>query len=113
MAEKVTRKQALEFAIAHLDNAEVNEVLNKMLESISKPRKAVTSKARIANENLARKVAENAPTEVTTKDVVNLGIPEITTTQKASAVLRVACELGLFEKATEGKKVTYKKVIEG
>lgn len=113
MAEKVTRKQALEFAIAHLDNAEVNEVLSKMLESISKPRKAVTSKARIANENLARKVAENTPTEVTTKDVVNLGIPEIATTQKASAVLRVACELGLFEKATEGKKVAYKKVIEG
>lgn len=113
MAEKITRKQALEFAIANLDNTEVTEVLNKMLESISKPRKAVTSKARIANENLARKVAENTPDEVTTKDVVNLGIPEIATTQKASAVLRVACELGLFEKVTEGKKISYKKVIEG
>ena len=113
MAEKITRKQALEFAISNLDNEEVVEVLDKMLQSISKPRKAATSKARIANESLARKVAENTPDEVTTKDVVNLGIPEITTTQKASAVLRVACELGLFEKVTEGKKVSYKKVIEG
>jgi len=114
MAEKkntITRAQALQFAIDNIDNDEVKDVLSKMLAQVTKPRKAAVSKARKVNENLAKKVAELAGDEVTTKDVVALGIPEITTTQKAAAVLRVACELGKFEKVTEGKKVTYKKVI--
>lgn len=106
----ITRKSALEFAIANLDNAEVCEVLQRMLDSISKPRKSTVSKARVMNENLARWAHENAPETVTTKDVVNLGNPEIATTQKAAAVLRVAVELGLFEKLTDGKKVTYHKM---
>lgn len=114
MAEKMTRKQALEFAIANIENEEVTEVLSKMLESISKPRAKQVSKARIGNENLAHKVAEliadNHATAITTKDVVALGIPEITTTQKAAAVLRVACELGRFEKVVDGKKVGYRKI---
>ena len=81
-----------------------------MLDSISKPRKAVESKARKMNENLAKWLRDNAPEgELTTKDVVNLGNPEILTTQKASAVLRVAVEMGFFTKATEGKKVCYRK----
>ncbi len=110
----ITRKAALEFAIANLDNAEVCAVLQKMLDSISKPRKATESKARKVNENLANKVAEliadNHATAITTKDVVALGIPEIATTQKAAAVLRVACELGRFEKVVDGKKVGYRKL---
>lgn len=124
MAEKknMTRAQALQFA---MDNIVANcgddlekcggdvalEVLGNMLAQVTKPRKAAVSKARKANENLANKVAELAGDAVTTKDVVALGIPEIATTQKAAAVLRVACELGKFEKVTEGKKVAYKKVI--
>jgi hypothetical protein len=132
MAEKkntITRAQALTNAIqackfannetatwdADLDWNEVTEVLGKMLAQVTKPRKAAVSKARKANENLAKKVAEliedNHDTAITTKDVVNLGIPEIATTQKAAAVLRVACELGKFEKVVDGKKVGYKKVI--
>jgi hypothetical protein len=124
MAEKknITRAQALEFAINMIQTAVENgitesdgvaetEVLSKMLAQVTKPRKAAVSKARKVNENLANKVAELAGDEVTTKDVVALGLPEIATTQKAAAVLRVACELGKFEKVTEGKKVTYKKVI--
>lgn len=107
----ITRKAALEFAIANLDNAEVCAVLQKMLDSISKPRKATTSKARVKNENLAMWVLVHAPEgSVTTKDVVNLGNPEIATTQKASAVLRVAVEQGLFEKIVDGKKVSYRKL---
>ena len=110
----ITRKSALEFAIANLDNAEVCEVLQKMLDSISKPRKATVSKARVMNENLANKVAEliadDHATAITTKDVVALGIPEIMTTQKAAAVLRVAVERGLFEKVVDGKKVGYRKL---
>lgn len=112
MAEKITRKQALQFAIDNLDNAEVTDVLKAMLDQLNKPRKATISKARLMNENLARALAEKADGEITTKDAVAFGIPEIGTTQKAAAVLRVATELGLFEKVTEGKKVAYKKVVE-
>lgn len=107
----ITRAQALQFAIDNIDNDEVKDVLGKMLAQVTKPRKAAVSKARKVNENLANKVAELAGDEVTTKDVVALGLPEITTTQKAAAVLRVACELGKFEKVVDGKKVGYKKVI--
>ena len=124
MAEKknMTRAQALQFA---MDNIIANcgddlekcggdvalEVLGNMLAQVTKPRKAAVSKAHLMNENLANKVAELAGDEVTTKDVVALGLPEVTTTQKAAAVLRVACKLGKFEKVTEGKKVAYKKVV--
>lgn len=128
MAEKknITRAQALEFAIniiqiavengiTESDGVAETEVLSNMLAQVTKPRKAAVSKARKVNENLANKVAElvadNHDTAVTTKDVVALGLPEIATTQKAAAVLRVACELGKFEKVVDGKKVGYKKVI--
>lgn len=107
----ITRKAALEFAITNLDNPEVCAVLQKMLDSISKPRKATISKARAKNENLAMWLLVHASDgEITTKDVVNLGNPEIATTQKASAVLRVAVEQGLFEKIVDGKKVSYRKL---
>ena len=127
MAEKMTRKQALEFAIDGVEYArnlwetdgdwspeqsdEVITVLKKMLESISKPRAKQVSKARKLNESLAEKVAECFPFDgglQTTKDVVEMGFPEITTTQKAAAVLRVACEMGWVEKITNGKKVAYR-----
>jgi len=134
MAEKknsITRAQALEFAynviysITNGDGFEQEEdnataaavlpVLQNMHAQLVKPRAKAVTKARLANENLAKKVAElvgdNHDTAVTTKDVVALGLPEITTTQKAAAVLRVACELGKFEKVVDGKKVGYKKVV--
>ena len=120
MAEKknITRAQALTNGIAYANangDTDTAEVLGNMLAQVTKPRKAAVSKARKMNENLANKVAElvadNHDTAVTTKDVVALGLPEIVTTQKAAAVLRVACELGKFEKVVDGKKVGYKKVI--
>ena len=104
----VTRKAALEFAIANLPENEYTAVLANMLEQISKPRKAVVSKARKMNENLAAKVCENLPADgLTSKDIVALGFPEITTTQKAAAVMRVAEELGLATKVKDGKKISY------
>lgn len=117
MAEKMTRKQALTNAIEWIKDAangdaemlQTAEVLEKMLEQVSKPRKAVVSKARKMNENLAATVAKMCDGEVTTKDVVALGLPEITTTQKAAAVLRIATEMDLFEKVVDGKKVSYRK----
>lgn len=122
MAEKknMTRAQALQFA---MDNIIANcgddlekcggdvalEVLGNMLTQVTKPRKAAVSKARKGNEALAQWVYDHAGDVVTTKDVVSMGKPEIMTTQKASAVLRVACEMGLFMKG-DGKKIAYAKV---
>ena len=127
MAEKknLTRKDAINNALVFcnyanvtalriegyedIDWVETANVLGKMHEQLSKPRKAVVSKARKGNEALAKWVYDHAGDEVTTKDVVAMGKPEISTTQKAAAVLRVATELGLFVKG-DGKKVAYAKV---
>lgn len=110
--KNITRKDALTIAIELSHSAgrpDVADTLSKMLEQISKPRKAVVSKARVMNENLAQWVYDHSGDVVTTKDVVAMGNPAILTTQKASAVLRVACEKGLFVKG-EGKIVSYAKV---
>lgn len=110
--KNITRKQALSIAIDLCKGAgrpDAAETLSKMLEQISKPRKAVVSKARLGNESLAKWVYDHSGDVVTTKDVVNMGNPAILTTQKASAVLRVACELGLFVKG-DGKNVAYAKI---
>ena len=113
MAEKntVTRAQALEYAIANCgDRADVVEVLQKMHTSITKPRAKAVSKARIANENLAKRLWKAVEGAITTKDATEKGIPEIMTTQKAAAVLKVGVELGLFEKVVDGKNTTYNKI---
>lgn len=123
----ITRKQALENALIFCNYANVTaltieghegidwmetaNVLTKMHEQLSKPHAKAVSKARKLNESLAEKVAECFPFDgglQTTKDVVEMGFPEITTTQKAAAVLRVACEMGWIEKITDGKKVAYR-----
>lgn len=114
MAEKkMTRAQALTAAIAYAeqnDNAECVDVLNKMLASITKPRKSGTSKTRILNENLARKVYDMVKGSTTAKDVVALNIAGIPSSQKASAVMDVAVDLGLFSKAKDGKRFVYTNV---
>lgn len=123
MAEKITRKQALATAIETLNRAnfegwdianfdETLTVLDKMFASLSKPRKAVVSKARKLNEALAEWVYNNAGETITAKEVVALGSPEILSTQKATAVLKVATELGYFAKEVDGKKITYKRLAE-
>lgn len=123
----ITRKSALSAAIIafdflnmesirpegmpDVDYMEVKQTLANMLEQVSKPRAKAVSKARKMNENLAERICECFPIDgstVTTKDVVNMGFPEIATTQKAAAVLRVACELGLASKVVDGKKISYK-----
>ena len=122
----VTRKSALSAAIIAFDYLnfegiqiegitedynDIKETLGKMLEQVSKPRAKAVSKARKANENLAERICECFPIDggtVTTKDVVAMGFAEIATTQKAAAVLRVACEMGLAEKVTEGQKIAYR-----
>lgn len=125
----VTRKSALSAAIIafdflnmeairpdgmpDVDYAEVKETLGKMLEQVSKPRAKAVSKARKMNENLAAEVAKVLPAEgLTSKEIVSLGNPAITTTQKAAAVMRVAEELGLAVKVKDGKKISYKPVTD-
>jgi len=119
-----TRKQALSIAITAVnylnteaitiggltgnDYLEVADVLAHMLEQVSKPRAKAVSKARKMNENLATEVAKALPAEgLTSKQIVELGNPAITTTQKAAAVMRVAEELGLAHKVKDGKKISY------
>jgi hypothetical protein len=82
-----------------------------MVEQLAKPRKTVVSKARKGNESLAKWVYNHSGDTVTTTEVVAMGNVNIQTTQKASAVLRVGCELGLFTMG-DGKKVAYAKNYE-
>lgn len=120
----ITRKSALSAAIIafdflnmeairpegmpDVDYMEVKEVLGNMLAQISKPRAKAVSKARKMNENLAAEIAKILPAEgLTSKQIVELGNPAITTTQKAAAVMRVAEEMGLAVKVKDGKKISY------
>ena len=108
----ITRAQAIAIAIERTnDLPEVNEVLKKMHDQLTKPRKATVSKARLANESLAHKIAKALPAEgLTSKGIVGLGFPEVATTQKAVAVMRVAEELELVERIKDGKTITFKAV---
>ncbi len=93
--------------------AEVLPVLLKMHEQLVKPRAKAVSKARIANEGLAKKLAKMLPAEgLGSKGIVGLGLPEVATTQKAAAVMRVAEELGLVQKVVDKKVITYKPIAQ-
>lgn len=120
----ITRAQAIENAIRACqsmnEGAEFRtywddtiDVLVKMHEQLVKPRKAVVSKARLLNEGLAVKIAKQLPAEgLSSKGIVGLGIPEVATTQKAVAVMRVAEELGLVERVKDKKAITFKPVTD-
>ena len=120
----MTRKQAIELAIHVLSTTREDwdaapledavEVLTKMHEQLSKPHAKAVSKARKLNESLAAEIAHYIPAEgMTSKDIVNLGNPAVTTTQKAVAVMRVAEELGLVTRVKDGKKISYKATDNG
>ena len=125
----VTRKSALSAAIIafdflnmegirpegmpDVDYMEVKETLGKMLEQVSKPRAKAVSKARKANEYLASVIVKQMPADgMTSKEIVAIGLPDVATTQKAAAVMRVAEELGLVAKIKDGKKISYKPVAD-
>ena len=110
----ITRANAIAIAIERTnDLPEVNEVLKKMHEQLVKPRKAVVTKARLLNEGLAVKIAKQLPAEgLSSKGIVGLGFPEVATTQKAVAVMRVAEELGLVERVKDKKNITFKPVTD-
>ncbi len=108
----ITRAAAIAIAIERTqDLPEVNEVLKNMHAQLVKPRAKAVSKARLANENLARKLADMLPAEgIGSKGIVGFGLPEVSTTQKAAAVMRVAEEMGLVQKVVNKKNITYKPV---
>lgn len=119
----ITRAAAIELAIHVLSNThedwdgrpleDAMEVLKKMHEQLVKPRAKAVSKARIANEGLAKKLAKMLPAEgLGSKGIVGLGLPEVATTQKAAAVMRVAEELGLVQKVVDKKIITYKPIAQ-
>ena len=112
MATGITRKAALEFAIAHIgeDNAEVTAKLAAMLEQLNKPRKAGVKRetaAHKANAALVEKLVEVAPKDEAFDGAYVREKLELDTPQKATAVMKLACEMGYFERVKEGKKVTY------
>lgn len=112
MAEKkMTRAEALAFAIENIDNAEVVEVLTKMHEQVTKPRKKsdTPSKARILNESLAAKCYEAMQGHgeaVSTKWLVE-HVNGIMTPQKCTAVMKILVDAGQVARNKEGKSVTY------
>lgn len=121
MAEKnsITRVDALDFALdlirEFVDNptecAEY-EKLKGMRDSLAKPRakKEGESAPRIKNKNLANEVHAAMVEKgdgLNARDIVDLGIVGITSTQKASAVMKVGVEEGLFKRGMVGKTPTY------
>ena len=115
MAEKkMTRAQALEFAVETIRNyegdCEAVEVLNKMLIQVTKPRKKsdAPSKARVQNEALAAAciAAMEGQDNVTSKWLIE-HVNGLMTPQKATAVMKIAIESGAAVRNKEGKTVTY------
>lgn len=128
MAEKkMTRKEALELAIrmfkeheyganenfmTELEGIPAVEVLTKMYEQISKPRKKsnTPSKARLANENMLRKCVEamKGHDKVTSAWLLEhvTGWTSLTP-QKVTAVMNIGIEDGTVIRTKEGKAVYY------
>ena len=114
MSEKknaITRAAALAYAIEHCDNPEVTEVLRKMHEQVTKPRKKsdAPSKTQIMNRNLATAAvaAIREHGEPVTSKWICEHVNGIMTPQKCTAVMKVAVDAGEAIKNKDGKTVTY------
>lgn len=120
--KRITRPVTLEiladFYMEHNPDPdfEVLACAGKMYKTVQpKPKAAVAkTQARKDNEDFAEWVFNNAKSDIiTTTDVVALGHPKITSTQKASAVLRVGVEMGYFTcEVNKKKRPEYHKVPE-
>lgn len=112
MAEKkMTRAEALAYAIAHVDNAEVVEVLTKMHEQVTKPRKKsdAPTKTQILNRGLAEKCYEAiaAKGEAVSSKWLIEHVNGLLTPQKTTAVMRILIEDGRIIRNKEGKNISY------
>ena len=109
----ITRADALKAAIAYAQadgNEQVADVLGRMLTSITRPRKATTSKARVTNERLAAWLRDYVSANgdgMTASQIAAGDNPEIVTPQKAAKVAQVACELGYLKRNKAGRVTTY------
>lgn len=111
MAEKkMTRKEALEIAIAAVDG-EAKEVLEKMYAQVTKPRKKsdAPTKTQILNMNLAEAcyAAISEKGEAVTSKWIIEHVNGLLTPQKCTAVMRLLVNDGRVTKAKDGKVVTY------
>lgn len=108
----ITRAAAVAYAIEHIDNAEVIEVLTKMHEQLTKPRKRsdAPTKTQIMNANLAKAAIEaiKAHGEPVTTKWITEHVNGILTPQKCTAVMKIAIESGEITKEKDGKTITYK-----
>lgn len=107
----ITRAAALAYVIERCDNPEVAEVLRKMHEQVTKPRKKsdAPTKTQLINNNLAAAAVEaiRAKGEPVTSKWICEHVNGIMTPQKCTAVMRVAIEQGEAQKHKDGKTVTY------
>lgn len=116
MSEKkscITRADALKAAIAYAQadgNEQVADVLSRMLTSITRPRAKQTSKARKDNEELAKWLRDFVSAHgdgVTASEIAKAGNSAVQSSQKATAVAKVAIELGYLTRNKSGKVATY------
>lgn len=109
----ITRADALKAAIAYAQadgNAQVADVLNRMLTSITRPRAKQESKARKDNEKLAKWLRDYVSANgdgVTASEIAAAEHPAITSAQKAAAVAKVAIEKGYIVRNKAGKVAAY------
>ena len=113
----MTRIEALSIAIREMEGdnrPEVTEalsVLAHMKEQIAKPKPKTdtVNKTKAANQAIVRELHDLAPeTPVDSAWVMAHSIA--TTPQKVVALMREAAAMGLFEKVTDGKRVTYRRI---
>lgn len=107
---KMTYAQAIDFAVEHIDNAEVIEKLQALKEQLGKRSgsKGLT-KTQKENEEVKAVIAE-VLAEVEKATVTDLIKDERLsgfTNQKVSALLRQMKEKGLVDKTMEGKKAYF------
>ena len=131
MANKMTRKEALELGIAHFEQMyqdyvntsepdeiseeyqNVIEVYRKMVASIEKQNNRPKSKtsARIQNENSAKlligKLMETHHTEPINATWIAENIPYVMTSQRGYHVAKIAREWGALEEVTIKKRTYY------
>lgn len=114
---RVTRVDAMNYAIAHLTDApaDVMEKLTAIRDSFNrKPSAATTSKTAKENKVLAQAVAayvasawdESEPMAINARAIVS-AIPSITTTQKAVAVANMAVSNGEMVKFAHKGRTYY------
>lgn len=103
----ITKKQALEQIMTFEDvrgNAEIMEVLAKMLEQLEKPRKENPKKAaerdELTEKVLAVLASQNKPCSIKELREMENGLGEFSS-QKLSPVLKRLVDAGRVEKATE------------